>query len=193
MRRPRELIFDLKITKTYFTNKRAIWHAWLSKNHKKEKEIWLVSYKKNTGKKSLSYDEAIEEALCFGWIDSAVKTIDSEKFAQRFSPRNPKSLLSPLNKDRVLRLIKARKMTKDGLEKIKDLLKKKPLSENKTILQKIKNDKVVWKNFKIFSLGYQNLALDWVTETQKKPLENRKRFNHLIQMTAKGKKIRLLN
>ncbi len=184
----------MKISKTYFTANRATWRKWLLKNHKKEKEIWLVYFKKTTGKKTLSYEDAVEEALCFGWIDSTIRTIDKEKYAQRFSPRNQKAPLSPLNKDRVLRLTKARKMTKGGLEKIKHLLKKTgPKSETKNVLQKIKNNKIVWKNFRHFPSDYQNLVIDWVADTQKKPLEIRKRLNHLIQMTIKGKKVKILN
>lgn len=186
----------MKISKTYFTNKRLIWRKWLSKNHKKEKDIWLIYYKKASGKKTLSYDEAVEEALCFGWIDSTIKTIDSEKFAQRFSQRNSNSSLSAKNRDRVLHLIKNRKMTNAGLEKIKHLLNVKeesPKIETKSVLQKIKNDKIIWKNFKLFPSDYQNLAIDWVTDTPKKPLEIRKRLNHLLQMTARGRKVKILN
>ena len=67
------------------------WRAWLSKNYSKEKEIWLVYYKTGSGKPRIPYNEAVEEALCFGWIDSTVKKIDGERFAQRFSSRNRKS------------------------------------------------------------------------------------------------------
>ena len=75
----------------YITDKKA-WRSWLKKHYKTEKEIWLVYYKKNTGKPRIPYNDAVEEALCFGWIDSIVKTLDTERVAQRFSPRKPRAI-----------------------------------------------------------------------------------------------------
>ena len=94
--------------------------SWLEKNSEKEKEVWLVYYRKSSGKKRIPYNDAVEEALCFGWIDSTAKKIDEEKFAQKFTPRNPKSPISEMNKERVRRLIKAKKMTEKGLTAIKN-------------------------------------------------------------------------
>ena len=77
-------------SKLHFTNRKD-WRLWLSENHHKEKEIWLVYYKKHTGKARVPYNGAVEEALCFGWIDSIVKTIDDERYMQKFTPRKDKS------------------------------------------------------------------------------------------------------
>ena len=84
----------------YVTNGRE-WRDWLKRHYKSEKEVWLVYYKKHTGKPRISYNDAVEEALCFGWIDSTVKTIDEDRYAQRFSLRNPKSPYSQANKERL--------------------------------------------------------------------------------------------
>jgi uncharacterized protein YdeI (YjbR/CyaY-like superfamily) len=97
---------------------RKDWRLWLSENHHKEKEIWLIYHKKHTGKPRVPYNDAVEEALCFGWIDSIVKTIDDERYMQKFTPRKAKSNWSDSNKKRVEKLINAGKMTKAGLEKI---------------------------------------------------------------------------
>jgi len=105
----------MNVGKTLYVDSRSKWRKWLEKFHDKEKEIWLVFYRKNSGKPRISYNDAVEEALCFGWIDSIEKGIDDEKFAQRFTPRKPKSNLSDSNKERVKRLIKEGKMTKSGL------------------------------------------------------------------------------
>lgn len=105
----------MNITKTLYAKDRTQWRRWLEKNHDKEKEIWLVFYRKDSGKVSISYNDAVEEALCFGWIDSIEKGIDGERFAQRFTPRKPKSKWSETNKERVKKLIKEGKMTKAGL------------------------------------------------------------------------------
>ena len=100
--------------KTFYAPDRATWRAWLSKNHDKEKEIWLVYYSKSSGKPTVSYNDAVEEALCFGWIDSKEKGLDSERFMGRFTPRKPKSNWSPSNRERAKRLIEHNLMTASG-------------------------------------------------------------------------------
>ena len=94
------------------------WRTWLEKNHAREKGIWLVYYKKETGKRAFSYDESVEEALCFGWIDSLPRTLDQERSMLKFTVRKPKSVWSELNKQRVERLIREKKMTPAGLQSI---------------------------------------------------------------------------
>src|SRR5688500_17150586 len=90
--------------KTFYPKDRKTWRQWLQKHHAKEPGVWLIYYKKNTGKSSVSYDESVEEALCFGWIDSTMRPIDEEKYMQRFSPRKPSSVWSALNKRRIEKL-----------------------------------------------------------------------------------------
>ena len=77
-------------SRLHLTN-RQDWRLWLGENHDKENEIWLIYYKKHTGKARVPYNDAVEEALCFGWIDSIVKTIDDERYMQKFTPRKDKS------------------------------------------------------------------------------------------------------
>lgn len=89
----------------YLTN-RSEWRNWLLKNHLEAQSVWIVYYKKSSAKSSISYDEAVEEALCFGWIDSKAKPIDEEKYMQFFSKRKPKSVWSKLNKERIEKLEK---------------------------------------------------------------------------------------
>lgn len=99
---------------------REQWRTWLAENHAAAKEIWLVFYKRHTGKSGLAYVEAVEEALCFGWIDGIVKRIDGEKHTIRFSPRRKNSIWSELNKQRVGRLIAAGRMTGAGLVRVSE-------------------------------------------------------------------------
>src|SRR5947209_19674397 len=108
----------MKISETLHITNRDDWRAWLVKNHETEKEVWLVYYKKHTGQPRIPYDDAVEEALCFGWIDSIVKRIDGEKFAQKFTPRQDCTRWSALNRRRVRKLIQAGRMTEAGLTKI---------------------------------------------------------------------------
>lgn len=105
----------MKIGKKLYLKDRKEWRKWLVKNHLKESEIWVVYYKKHTNKLSIPYNDAVEEALCFGWIDSIEKRIDEECYAQRFSPRKAKSQWSESNIERMRRLIKEGRMTSAGL------------------------------------------------------------------------------
>ena len=93
---------------------RAAWRAWLTAHHTDSDGIWFVYYKKGTGQPTVTYDEAVEEALCFGWIDSRVNTIDDERYMQLFTPRRPGSPWSRVNKDRLVRLEAAGLMTGAG-------------------------------------------------------------------------------
>src|SRR5512135_236356 len=102
--------FYMNLGKTLYVTTRNKWRRWLAKNHDKELEIWLVYYRKDTGKPRISYDDAVLEALAYGWIDSTIKKLDDERFAQRFSPRRSTSVLSQMNKERVRELIKNGKM-----------------------------------------------------------------------------------
>jgi uncharacterized protein YdeI (YjbR/CyaY-like superfamily) len=86
----------------------------LEENHQSKKEIWLIQYKKATKKPSINYVEAVEEAICFGWIDGLEKSMDAERYALRFSPRRPKSNWTETNKERARKLIAQRKMTESG-------------------------------------------------------------------------------
>ena len=96
------------------------WRKWLEKNHEKEKEVWLVHYKKHSGKMGIQLEEAVEEALCFGWIDSKLKKVDEEKFTLKYSPRKANSVWSKLNREKAEIMIKAGKMTPAGLAVIEE-------------------------------------------------------------------------
>jgi uncharacterized protein YdeI (YjbR/CyaY-like superfamily) len=91
----------MKNPETLYVTDRKDWRKWLVKNFDKEKEVWLIYPKKSSGKRRIAYNDAVEEALCFGWIDSTVKSFDEESSIQRFSPRNPKSTYSQQNKERI--------------------------------------------------------------------------------------------
>jgi uncharacterized protein YdeI (YjbR/CyaY-like superfamily) len=102
--------------KKHLFNDRDEWRAWLEEQHQTESEVWLIYYKKHTGKQSIRYEDAVEEALCFGWIDSKVKRIDEEKYMQRYTPRKELSNWSESDKNRVRKLIENGLMTQAGLE-----------------------------------------------------------------------------
>jgi uncharacterized protein YdeI (YjbR/CyaY-like superfamily) len=104
--------------KTLFFSNPGEWRAWLEEHYATEREAWLVHYKKKFTGETLTYEQAVEEALCFGWIDGLLHKIDDEKFALRYSPRRPRSVWSVANQERVEKLIHEGRMTAAGLEKI---------------------------------------------------------------------------
>ena len=111
----------MEVGKTLYVTKRSEWREWLSSHNGTEKEIWLIGYRKDLDKPGLPYNDAVEEALCFGWIDSIVKKLDTERSAQRYTPRRPNSPLSEINKECVRRLIAAGLLTPAGLAAAGDL------------------------------------------------------------------------
>jgi len=104
----------MEIGETLYVTNREDLRKWLLKNHQTKKEIWLIQYKKATKKPSINYVEAVEEAICFGWIDGLEKSMDAERYALRFSPRRPKSNWTNTNKDRARKMIAEGRMTKAG-------------------------------------------------------------------------------
>ncbi len=127
------------------------WARWLSRNHKRADEIWLVYTRKETGRPRISYDDAVVEALRFGWIDSILRTIDAESYAQRFSPRKRSSKLSQMNRERLRKLVAAKRMTKAGLQAVAHLFDPKEKPERfvipRGILAALKRNPEAWKNF----------------------------------------------
>ena len=106
--------------KTLYVSDRASWRNWLAKNHASENNgIWLVYYKQHTGKPSLSYEESVEEALCYGWVDSLIKRLDEEKFTRKFTPRKPGSNWSESNRKRIAKLVEQGLLAEPGIESVR--------------------------------------------------------------------------
>jgi uncharacterized protein YdeI (YjbR/CyaY-like superfamily) len=177
----------MKLGQTLYITNRKAWRAWLAKNHAREKEIWLIYYKKHSGKPRIPYNDAVEEALCYGWIDSTIKRIDDDRMAQRFSPRRAKSVLSETNKERVRRLIKAKKMTRFGLEKIQTQLEQTFVAAD-DIISELKKDETTWKNFRAFPQSYQRIRVGWIDTSRRRPEIFQTRLRYFLKMTAQNKK-----
>ena len=185
------------MNRLYVTN-REEWRLWLEKNHGKEKEVWLVFYKKHTGKPIIPYDDSVEEALCFGWIDSIIKRIDDEKFARKFTPRKDCSKWSELNKKRAKKMLRDGRMTEAGLVKINVSLdgenketkripaKGKPVIPD-DIAAALRVNKKAWENFKNFAPGYQRLYIGWITSAKREETR-KKRLKEALDLIAKNKK-----
>ena len=188
----------MEITETLYVTDRDEWRSWLAKNHRTAKEIWLIYYNKKSGKSRIPYNDAVEEALCYGWIDSIVKKYDDERAAQRFTPRRKNSRLSELNKERIRRLIEVKKMTPAGLESIAHHMENKPFSGTSSfpfddftmpedIFNALKSDRIVWKNFRKFPEHYKRIRIGWIDGSRERPEEFEKRLRYFIRMTAKNK------
>ncbi len=182
----------MEIGKTLYVTKRKDWRAWLKKHHATEKDIWLIYYKKDSGKPRISYNESVEEALCYGWIDSIVKGIDSEKFAQRFSPRKPTSNLSQPNKERILHLIAQKKMTKAGLDALAHAFtegSEEPFVIAADIQKAIRDDKDAWEYFQKFPDSYKRVRIGYIEHARSRGKEEfEKRLNNFIRKTAQNKR-----
>ena len=176
----------MEITKTLHVTNPKDWRKWLREHYKTEKEIWLVYDKTETGKPRILYNDAVEEALCFGWIDSTLKTLDETRMAQRFSPRNPKSKYSPANKERLRALLKQHKVIKEVREALGDLSEEK-FEMPEDILKAIQANKEAWKNFQKFSEAYKRIRIGFIDGARKRPEEFKKRLRYFIKMTEKNK------
>jgi len=184
----------MNLGKTLYVKDRHEWRKWLEKNHKIETEIWLIYYRKETEKPRISYNDAVEEALCFGWIDSNVKSIDNERFAQRFSVRKKTSQLSEMNKQRIVKLISQKRMTKAGLDAIAHVFspkeeKKADLIISNDILTSLKADKKAWTNFQKLPESYKRIRIAFIESRRRHGEEMfKKSLNHFVEMTAKNKR-----
>jgi uncharacterized protein YdeI (YjbR/CyaY-like superfamily) len=175
-----------KMKVLYFKSRRP-WRSWLSKNYKKERGIWLLYPNKASGKQRITYNDAVEEALSFGWIDSIIRKIDKHSYAQKFTPRRPKSKYSQANKERLRELIKRKKVTPSVLADIGGLLSERFLIP-RDILIEIRSNKMAWKNFLHFSSRYKRIRISYIDDSRDRPKEFRKRLKHFIKMTEKNKK-----
>ena len=176
----------MEIAKTLYIIKRKDWRGWLRQNYKTEKEIWLVYPKKETGKPRIAYNDAVEEALCFGWIDNIIKKLDEEHTVQRFSPRKPKAKYSQANIERLRDLVVRKKVIKEVEATLGDILSEEFVIPP-DILKAIQAHQEAWKNFQKFSDAYIRIRIAFIDGARKRPDEFNKRLRYFIEMTEKNK------
>ncbi|WP_414546563.1 YdeI/OmpD-associated family protein [Nostoc sp. CCY0012] len=171
-----------------YASDRICWREWLSNNHLTSSGIWLIYYKIKSGKPSVKYSEAVKEALCFGWIDSKVKSLDEDRYQQIFTPRKPKSVWSKLNKQYIEELIEQGLITQSGLEKIQ--VAKQDGSWNSLdaiealiipidLKQALEANPSAHLNFEAFSNSLKKNILFWI-ESAKRPETRLKRIKQTI-------------
>ena len=178
----------MEIGKTVHAMTRAQWRAWLKKNHRNEREIWLVYFKKHTGKPRVSYNDAVEEALCFGWIDGIVKPIDEARYAQRFSPRRAGSHWSAINRRRYAKVVAEGRMTPSGAA-LAPPSGEAPKRDD-SIPPEFKKDSAAWRNFQALSPSQRRLYSLWINEA-KRPETRQRRVTKAIALLRQNKKLPL--
>jgi len=179
----------------HFANQDA-WRAWLEANHATAKEAWLIIQKKHMAKPGLSLEEAVEEALCFGWIDGVLRPIDEEKFALRYSPRKRGSIWSETNKRRVRRLIKQGRMTEAGLAKIKEAkasgewraatLREDTMNVPDDLRQALKANSQAQRNFDRLAPSHKKQFIYWIT-CAKTDKTRQRRIQETVRLVAENK------
>jgi len=187
--------------KTVMVKNRAELRAWLAANHDKETEVWLVYYKKKTGKTSVEYGASVEEALCYGWVDSIIKKLDDTIYTRKFTPRKESSKWSPSNKKRVEQLIREGLMTEHGLQKVEAAKRTgnwdNPVQKPKLTFEMpaefadaLRKNKKAQETFSKLAPTYQKQYLGWI-EIAKRPDTKAKRIEESVRMLTEGKKLGL--
>jgi uncharacterized protein YdeI (YjbR/CyaY-like superfamily) len=186
----------MKITKSFTPTNLADWRNWLAQNHDREQEVWVVYHKAAQGKAKIDYESSVEEALCFGWIDSIIQKIDEEKYARKFNPRRMDSKWSETNKRRVLKVIRERRMTEAGMAKVTfdvnevDTNKPKPkrpaVQMPEKIEQALKSRPGLWDAFQKVSPSYRRNYILWLAGA-KKPETFERRLKIMIEEVLAGK------
>ncbi|MBR3251901.1 MAG: YdeI/OmpD-associated family protein [Erysipelotrichaceae bacterium] len=176
------------IKKTEYFIDRQKWREWLSENYAKEKEIWLVFPAKSSGEKSISYNDAVEEALCFGWIDGRTGTLDDKHLLRRFTPRRKGSSYSQPNIERLLEMDRQGLIHPEVKKSVKKVIGKRFIYPE-DILAALRKDKQVWKNYKRFSDPYKRIRIAYIDAARKRPAEFDRRLNNFINKTRENKLI----
>ena len=177
-----------EISTKYFIDRKE-WRKWLETNFEDEDDIWLEYPLKNTGKKRILYNDAVEEALCFGWIDSTVKSLNKETTIQRFCKRRKNSSFSQPNIERLKWLFENNLIHDSNRNKVLEIIQQEFIYPEDIIIQ-LKADKTVWENYQNFSEPYKRIRIAYIDSARKRPDEFDKRLNNFIKKTKENKLIK---
>ncbi len=176
----------MKIGKTLYVKDRKEWREWLGANFNKEIEIWLIYPDKDSGQPRISYNDAVEEALSYGWIDSTSKRFDEHSSAQRFSPRKPGSGYSQANKERLKWLEQNGLIHPSIRESIEKVLKNEFIFPP-DIIKSIQKNKKAWENYQSFSPAYRRIRIAYIDGARDRPAEFKKRLENFIRKSEQNK------
>ncbi|HTA24397.1 MAG TPA: YdeI/OmpD-associated family protein [Terriglobales bacterium] len=179
--------------KTLYVKDRKQWRAWLAKHGQQAGEIWLIYPKKHSGKVRIPYDDAVEEALCFGWIDGRTRKLDAERYVQRFTPRLPASRWSEINIRRARKLIAEGKMTATGMQTFRPERKTgtHPTELPERLKKAFQKRATAWDNFQAFPPFYRRMTVAWVASAKKEETQL-KRLEKLMDFSSRNKRIKFM-
>ena len=166
----------MKMPLTFHAPDRAAWREWLAEHGEQEREVWLVHYKAGTGRTGISYNDSLEEALCFGWVDSLIQKIDDQKYARKFTPRRAGSRWSELNKHLVAKLVREGRMTEAGLAKVDFPLNEAAVSRPKRpslplpdwLKAGLMTSPIAWENFSNLPPSQRRNYIGWISDARRK-------------------------
>jgi uncharacterized protein YdeI (YjbR/CyaY-like superfamily) len=166
----------------------AAWRRWLARNHGRKSEIWLVYHAKAGGTRSISYNDAVDEALCFGWIDSTVKKLGAHDRAQRFTPRRPGSPVSEMNLARARRLVREGRMTAAGRAALGSRLRPGRLVVAGDVRRALRAEPGALARFERLPAAYKRIRLGFIEGARDRPDVFARRLAYFVKMTAQGKR-----
>lgn len=169
-----------------YPSDRMAWRAWLAAHFETECEVWLAFPKKNSGEVGVQYNDAVEEALCFGWIDSTVRKLDEYRRIQRFSPRRKGSAYSRANIERLIWLDSQGLLHPRIAEAVQALIRK-PYVFPEDILAAIRGDSQAWANYECFPAAYRRIRIAYIDGARKRPEEFERRLASFIRKTGENK------
>jgi len=173
------------------------WRRWLAEHHDSESEVWLVFHKRHTSRASIAYDDAVDEALCFGWIDSLIKRLDDARYARKFTPRRPDSRWSTANRKRYARLSASGRLTAAGLkrpptDRSGDAPRPSPSPAKipQYIRRALKSHPVAWSSFQSLPPSHRRMYIGWIDSAKQQETKER-RLREAVGLLAAGKKLGL--
>jgi uncharacterized protein YdeI (YjbR/CyaY-like superfamily) len=188
----------VKTVKTLSVRNRSQWHSWLSEHHDTEKEVWLLYYRKHTGREGIAYEDSVEEAICFGWVDSLIRRIDGDRYARKFTPRRDGARWSELNRRRVEKLIGEGRMAEPGLSKAEFMRQAKGGEAQAVRMEELdpsfervlRKERKAWENFRRLAPSYRRLYAKWIMSAKREETR-RRRLEEAIGLLAQNRKLGL--
>jgi uncharacterized protein YdeI (YjbR/CyaY-like superfamily) len=188
------MLSAVELQNTYRAKGRDDWRAWLAKNHATVKVVWVLYPKKHTRERSMSYEDSVEEALCYGWIDSIIKRIDDNTYARKFTPRTDSENWSEVNKRRVAKCIQEGRMTEIGLAKISYVNPSRPPRPTAKISQipadlvkALKTNPTAWKYFDALPPSHQRRYALWIMSAKREETREKRLVEAMQKLVANQK------
>ncbi len=187
------MIDDERALPTFDARSRAVWRRWLERHHASKTNVWLVFYKPQAGIISISYEDAVEEALCFGWVDSLIRRVDDERYARKFTPRKADSRWSTSNRRRYESLKARRLLAPPGLDRAPTPRSgdaPRPVSTPRYIADALKANARAWKTFGQLPPSYRRQYVAWI-DSAKRDDTRAKRIREAVRLLSAGRKLGL--